>query len=60
VLWDNNADEVVFWQTPPSGLPQRGTIFDGGSTRFINIADRWVDTDAFDKYLVFPKITILG
>jgi hypothetical protein len=36
------------------------TIFDGGSTRFIAPADRWTDTDAYDKYLVFPKQNILG
>jgi len=36
------------------------TVFDGGATRFISPADRWTDTDAYDKYLVFPKQTILG
>ena len=36
------------------------TIFDGGSTRFIAPADRWTSTNDFDKYLVFPKRTILG
>ena len=59
VSWDNNSDEIVFWQTPPSGLPQRGTIFDGAGTRFINIADRWLATDAFNKYLLFPQRNIL-
>ena len=59
VNWDNNSDEIVFWQTPPSGLPQRGTVFDGSSTRFINIADRWLATDEFNKYLLFPQRNIL-
>ena len=36
------------------------TIFDGGATTFISPADRWTNTDAYDKYLVFPKQTILG
>jgi len=59
VSWDNNSDEVVFWQTPPSGIPQRGTVFDGSGTRFINIADRWLATDEFNKYLLFPQRNIL-
>lgn len=36
------------------------TIFDGGSTTFIDPADRWTNTDEFDKYIVFPKTNILG
>ena len=59
VSWNNNSNEIVFWQTPPSGLPQRGTVFDGTGTRFINIADRWLATDEFNKYLLFPKQNIL-
>jgi hypothetical protein len=59
VNWSNIGNQTTFWTTPPSGLPQRGTIFDGGSTRFITPADRWTETDEFDKYLVFPRINIL-
>jgi hypothetical protein len=59
VIWTNNNDNPVFWTTPPTGLPQTGTIFDGGSTRFITPTVRWINTDEFDKYLVFPKINIL-
>lgn len=59
VYWKNKKDEVVFWNTPSRGLPRRGTIFDGGATVFVTPADRWVDTDAFDKYLVFPRVNIL-
>jgi hypothetical protein len=59
VSWENRDNEIVFWQTPPSGIPQRGTVFDGDSTRFITIADRDTNTDAFDKYLLFPRINIL-
>ena len=39
--------------------PGQETIFDGGSTRFITPADRWTNTDEFDKYLVFPRTNIL-
>jgi hypothetical protein len=59
VNWENEDDSVIFWTTPPSGIPSTGTIFDGGSTRFITPAVRWENTDEFDKYLVFPKVNIL-
>ena len=36
------------------------TIFDGRGTQFNSPADRWIPTDVYDKYLVFPKRTILG
>jgi hypothetical protein len=35
-------------------------VFDGGATDFNAPADRWTNTDAYDKYLVFPKTNILG
>jgi hypothetical protein len=38
----------------------RETVFDGGATDFNAPADRWTNTDAYDKYLVFPKTNILG
>ncbi len=60
VIWSNQESEIVFWQTPPSGIPLEGTIFDGRTTRFISPADRWTGTDDFDKYLLFPKTNILG
>lgn len=50
---------IITWSYIPE-TPRSETVFDGGSTRFINIADRWTDTDEFDKYLVFPRINILG
>lgn len=59
IYWQNVDNEVVFWNTPSRGLPQRGTIFDGNATVFITPADRWTNTDNFDKYLVFPRINIL-
>lgn len=36
------------------------TYFDGRSVKFISPADRWLANTDYDKYLVFPKRTILG
>jgi hypothetical protein len=36
------------------------TTFDGQSVRFIAPVDMYSNTQAYDKYLVFPKRTILG
>lgn len=36
------------------------TIFDGNSIRFIDPVDMYSNTQGYDKYLVFPKRTILG
>jgi hypothetical protein len=59
VSWRNIGGNRVLWITPPSGISQEGTIFDGNATRFITPTVRWLPTDAFDKYLVFPRINIL-
>ena len=59
VNWRNNSGNLVIWITPPSGITQEGTVFDGNATRFITPTVRWLPTDAFDKYLVFPRINIL-
>jgi hypothetical protein len=59
VSWRNNSGALVLWVTPPSGISQEGTIFDGNATRFITPTVRWLPTDSFDKYLVFPRINIL-
>ena len=40
--------------------PTTPTIFDGNSTRFISPVNILTNTDVYDKYLVFPKRTILG
>ena len=58
-FWQNISNVPVFWITPTQGLPQTGTIFDGGSTRFITPTVQWRATDEFEKYLVFPRINIL-
>ena len=59
ITWRNISNLPVFWLTPSQGLPQIGTVFDGGSTRFITPTVQWRATDEFDKYLVFPRINIL-
>jgi hypothetical protein len=64
--WINNADAVTTWEddnftlanwtyaTPP------GTTFDGGSMQFTAPVDVYSNTNAYDKYLVFPRRNILG
>lgn len=59
IQWENDQDAAVVWQNTPSGIVQTGTVFDGGSTTFVTPADRWIATDIFDKYLLFPKANIL-
>jgi hypothetical protein len=49
----------ISWTEIPD-RPVTPTIFDGNDTRFIAPADRWQPSDRFDKYLMFPKRTILG
>lgn len=49
----------INWQPLPSAIANQ-TIFDGGSLRFIAPVDMYTNTQAYDKYLVFPKRTILG
>lgn len=48
--------------TPPEAttFDSDTCIFDGGSVEFIAPADRWTDTDEYDKYLLYPKTNILG
>ena len=63
--WEPYDDSTVSGRWLP--YPPRATTFDnnttefdGGSVTFIAPADRWPGDDRFDKYLVFPKRTILG
>lgn len=57
VEWTNSSSVTVEWTNPNVGTP---TIFDGGSTVFIDPADTVTNTDQYDKYLVFPRVNILG
>ena len=57
VEWINTSQQIVGWGDPSPGP---GTIFDGGGTTFITPSPTVVTGDEFDKYLVFPRINILG
>lgn len=43
----------------PNSTATTATTFDGGSLTFVTVADRWTDTDAYDRYLLFPKVNII-
>jgi hypothetical protein len=57
VNWQNNSNVNVGWYNTVSSTP---TIFDGGSMQFIDPVDMYSNSQEYDKYLVFPKRTILG
>lgn len=42
-----------------NGALSTPTVFDAGDTTFVYVANRWVNTDEFDRYLLFPKINII-
>ena len=58
--WD--AETQSWIPSPPESttFDNATTTFDGGSMTFNAPADRWTDTDEYDKYLLFPKTNILG
>jgi hypothetical protein len=63
--WINNYGDLVTWYNPlypvvnwTTATPP-GTTFDGGSLQFIAPVDMYSNTQAYDKYLVFPKRNIL-
>ena len=58
--WDPVSDQWIPQPPAATTFDNDTTVFDGGSTRFITPADRWTDTDEFDKYLVFPRTNILN
>lgn len=57
VQWTNADAEIVSWSNNYNG---KTTTFDATSMRFEAPVDMYSDTDAYDKYLVFPRKTILG
>jgi hypothetical protein len=57
INWQNNSNVDVEWYNTLSSTP---TIFDGGSMQFIDPVDMYSNSQEYDKYLVFPKRTILG
>lgn len=48
------------WVLDPNSAARRSTTFDGGSTTFVNLSDQFTGGDERDKYLVFPRVNILG
>jgi len=57
INWQNNSNVDVEWFNTLSSTP---TIFDGDSMQFIDPVDMYSNSQEYDKYLVFPKRTILG
>ena len=58
VGWQNNSGTTVYWSN--GGDTTFDTQFDGGSLTFNAPADIYTNTDAYNKYLLFPKRNILG
>jgi hypothetical protein len=68
--WEPYEDstEAGQWQPGPPvattfdivTYPNLGTYFDGGGTVFITPANTTTTTDMFDKYILYPRINILG
>ena len=61
--WEDNLETLATWTygTPP------GTTFDGGSLQFTAPVDMYsndnsttTNTTEYDKYLLFPKVNIIG
>jgi hypothetical protein len=58
VIWVNSDEESVDWA---NGFNDpMGTTFDQNSLKFIAPVDMYSNTTEYDKYLVFPRKTILG
>jgi Putative Ig domain len=62
VPYDDSTQAGQWEPHPPlsTTFDEDTTIFDGRGTTFNSPADRWTNTDEYDKYLVFPKTNILG
>ena len=57
IFQDNDQGEAGYVAT---SAVNNATTFDGNSLRFTTPVDIYGKTDKYDKYLVFPKTTILG
>jgi hypothetical protein len=58
--WDPVTEK---WQPQPpvaTTFDNTTTLFDFGSTRFITPANTVTNTDQFDKYVLYPRVNILG
>jgi hypothetical protein len=68
VDWANDNGDVITWVDSigasvdwANGFEDPlGTTFDGNSLKFIAPVDMYSNTTEYDKYLVFPRRTILG
>ena len=57
VVWTNDTNAITQWT---NGTPTVfDTRFDGGSLTFNDPADIYTNTDAYNKYLLFPKSNII-
>ena len=59
IAWVNNSSNTLLWKSSNSDQTNP-TIFDGGSTVFIEPANTVTTTDQYDKYLLYPRVNILG
>ena len=59
VNWINDFSNKIDWLTVSTSLPGP-TIFDGGSTTFIDPATTVTESDQYDKYILYPRVNILG
>jgi hypothetical protein len=57
VSWINNSNSVVVWSN--GGTTTFDTMFDGGSLTFNAPADIYTNTNAYNRYLLFPKSNII-
>lgn len=58
--WNPETKKWIPHPPETTYFDEETTVFDGTSTEFNSPADRWTNTDEYDKYLVYPKANILG
>jgi hypothetical protein len=56
ITWTNSFGNAVVYTNDYNG---EETVFDGNSLKFIEPVDMYSNSQAYDKYLVFPKRNIL-
>ena len=59
VNWINAIDEGVSWVNGSGNTIAFNTQFDGGSLTFNSPADQNTNTNTYDRYLMYPKRTII-
>lgn len=58
--WDQTAGHWLPYPPEATVFDNNTTVFDGNGTRFISPSFTVTSTDDFDKYVLYPKINILG